>query len=624
MNLVYLVPLFPFCGFLLLTFSQGRWSETVSTIIGVGSIGVAALITFFIALDFSSTYGNTTNGTLEYIQTLWNWIVLDDFHISIVFNLNCLSLTMVCVVTGVGFFIQLYASWYMNETDNYVRFFAYTDLFIANMILLTLADNLLLIYLGWEGVGLCSYLLIGFYPEPKNGMAAMKAFIITRFGDVLLVFALFMLYNKFGTLNLQEIITLIPQKITKNSLTITLITLLLLGGAVGKSAQFPLQGWLADAMTGPTPASALIHAATMVTAGVYLIARTHHLFLMATNVLHLVGIIGAITLVLAGFTALVQTDIKRILAYSTMGQVGYMFLALGIQAWEAAIFHLVTHSFFKSLLFLAAGSVILACRQEQNIFRMGGLRKSMPLMYISFLIGGSSLSAFPLFTAGFFSKEDILWHAMANGHSILVIVGLLGSFITSTYTFRMIFLIFHGNEKIKIHTRYHTINYYLSFLTFLTLSTFFGAWMAMMLPLSGFFPIDQQYHCNYNQKLILEIVSSATCFAGILLAAVVWISKCHFIKIITDNKLGRFLTILWFHAWGFDWIYKKIFVEPYVTIARTITYDPVKKIIDNVTALLILWIRRILTMSENGQIRWYIASIGLGAIFVLLSFLIFI
>src|SRR3989338_6467216 len=257
------------------------------------------------------------------------------------------------------------------------------------MLLLVLGDNLLVLYFGWEGVGLCSYLLIGFYfKHAANGNAALKAFIVTRIGDVFMAIGLFILFLHLGTLNIQELMALAPQKYVEGDSWLWIATLLLLGGAVGKSAQLPLQTWLADAMAGPTPVSALIHDATMVTAGVYLIARTHGLFLLAPGVLHFVGVIGAITLLIAGFSALVQTDIKRILAYSTMSQIGYMFLALGVGAWQPAIFHLMTHAFFKALLFLSSGAVILACHHEQNIFRMGGLYKQIPLVYACFLVGG--------------------------------------------------------------------------------------------------------------------------------------------------------------------------------------------------------------------------------------------
>ncbi|MDU2734330.1 MAG: NADH-quinone oxidoreductase subunit L, partial [Mixta calida] len=337
MNLLYLTILLPLIGFALLAFSRGRWSENLSATVGVGSIGLAALVTAWVGIDFFN------QGRAPFTQALWTWMHVGNFNIGVTLTLDGLSFTMLSVVTGVGFFIHMFASWYMRGEEGYSRFFAYTNLFIASMVVLVLADNLLLMYLGWEGVGLCSYLLIGFYyTNPDNGKAAMKAFIITRVGDVFLAFALFILYNELGTLNFREMVELAPAHFAADNHMLQWATLMLLGGAVGKSAQLPLQTWLADAMAGPTPVSALIHAATMVTAGVYLIARTHGLFLMTPEVLHLVGIVGAVTLVLAGFAALVQTDIKRVLAYSTMSQIGYMFLALGVQAWDAAIFHLMT------------------------------------------------------------------------------------------------------------------------------------------------------------------------------------------------------------------------------------------------------------------------------------------
>ncbi|MGL5223669.1 MAG: NADH-quinone oxidoreductase subunit L, partial [Plesiomonas shigelloides] len=338
MSLLFLTILLPLLGYLLLAFSAGRWSENTSALIGVGSVGLSALLTAYIGYDFLVLHPQNT-----YTQPLWTWMAVGDLQVNLSLYLDGLSLTMLSVVTGVGFFIHLFASWYMRGEEGYSRFFAYTNLFIASMLFLVLGNDLLFVYLGWEGVGLCSYLLIGFYyQQSKNGAAAMKAFIVTRVGDVFLAIGLFILYQQLGTLNIQTILTLAPEKMAAGSWPVTLAALMLLGGAVGKSAQLPLQTWLADAMAGPTPVSALIHAATMVTAGVYLIARTHVIFTLAPDVLYLVGFIGAVTLLLSGFAALVQTDIKRILAYSTMSQIGYMFLALGVSAWDAAIFHLMT------------------------------------------------------------------------------------------------------------------------------------------------------------------------------------------------------------------------------------------------------------------------------------------
>lgn len=609
MNLLYLTILLPLIGFLLLAFSRGRWSENTSATVGVGSIGLAALVTVYVAMDF---FAQKAAGVQLFEQSLWTWMSVGNFNIGVTLTLDGLSLTMLSVVTGVGFFIHMFASWYMRGEEGYSRFFAYTNLFIASMVVLVLADNLLLMYLGWEGVGLCSYLLIGFYyKDPANGAAAMKAFIVTRVGDVFLAFALFILYNELGTLNIRELMILAPQKLAVGDTAITWATLMLLGGAVGKSAQLPLQTWLADAMAGPTPVSALIHAATMVTAGVYLIARTHGLFLMAPEVLHLVGIVGAVTLLLAGFAALVQTDIKRVLAYSTMSQIGYMFLALGVQAWDAAIFHLMTHAFFKALLFLSSGSVILACHHEQNIFKMGGLRKSIPLVYACFLVGGAALSALPLITAGFFSKDEILAGAMANGHINLMIAGLVGAFMTSLYTFRMIFIVFHGEEKIKAHAG-KGITHHLPLLVLLVLSTFVGA--MIVPPLQGVLPSTTEL--AHGSVLQLEIASGVVAVVGILLAAALWLGKRSLVTRIANSAPGRFFSTWWFHAWGFDWLYDKVFVKPYLGIAKLLQRDPLNSLM-NLPAIFSRWGNRGLTVSENGQVRWYIASMGVGAVVVL-------
>ena len=329
------------------------------------------------------------------------------------------------------------------------------NLFVASMLILVLADNLLFLYLGWEGVGLCSYLLIGFwYKDPVNAKAAIKAFVVTRIGDTAMAIGLFLLFVTAGTLQIQPLMEKIAQYPVGSAFCVAAAALLL-GGALGKSAQLPLQTWLPDAMAGPTPVSALIHAATMVTAGVYLIARTHVLFTQAPVVQSAVAVIGAVTLLLGGFSALTQHDIKRVLAYSTISQIGYMFLALGVGAWAAAIFHFMIHAFFKSLLFLSAGVVIMALGQEHNIFKMGGLRREMPVAFYSFLIGCASLSALPVVTAGFYSKDMILsqvWSSQMGG-PWLWLAGLLGALLTSIYSFRVLFVTFFGEKKTTVTYR---------------------------------------------------------------------------------------------------------------------------------------------------------------------------
>lgn len=527
-----------------------------------------------------------------------------DFSTNFTLYLDGLSVTMLGVVTGVGFLIHLFASWYMRGETGYSRFFAYTNLFIASMLFLVLGDNLLFLYFGWEGVGLCSYLLIGFYYSNRNnGNAALKAFIVTRVGDVFMAFGLFILFQQFGTLNIQELLVLAPQKFPEGNLWLTLATLALLGGAVGKSAQLPLQTWLADAMAGPTPVSALIHAATMVTAGVYLIARCHGLFTLAPDILELVGIVGAVTLVLAGFAALVQTDIKRILAYSTMSQIGYMFLALGVGAWDAAIFHLMTHAFFKALLFLASGAVIVACHHEQNIFKMGGLWKKLPLAYASFVVGGAALAALPFLTAGFYSKDEILWEAFASGHRELLIAGLVGAFLTSIYTFRLIFVAFHGEPKTEAHAG-HGISHWLPLSVLIVLSTFVGALITP--PLAGVLP-ESVGHAGGEAKHSLELASGAIAIAGILLAALLFLGQRRFVSALAKSAPGRFFGTWWYHAWGFDWLYDKLFVKPYLLLCQLLGRDPIDRTL-GVVPFSVRGGHNLLSLTENGRLRWYAAS----------------
>ena len=609
MNLLFLTCLFPLLGWFLLAFSRGRISENLAALIGVGSVGLSALTAAWVIVQFNL---NPPEAGV-FTQVLWQWMNVGGFAPSFTLYLDGLSITMLGVVTGVGFLIHLFASWYMRGEEGYSRFFAYTNLFIFSMLLLVLGDNLLMLYFGWEGVGLCSYLLIGFYfKHTANGNAALKAFIVTRIGDVFMAIGLFILFLHLGTLNIQELMLLAPQKYVEGDSWLWIATLMLLGGAVGKSAQLPLQTWLADAMAGPTPVSALIHAATMVTAGVYLIARTHGLFLLTPDILELVGIVGGVTLVLAGFAALVQTDIKRILAYSTMSQIGYMFLALGVGAWDAAIFHLMTHAFFKALLFLASGAVINACHHEQNIFKMGGLWKKLPLAYASFIVGGAALAALPLITAGFYSKDEILWEAFASGHQWLLYAGLIGAFLTSLYTFRLIFIAFHGEQQTEAHAG-HGVAHWLPLVTLIVLSTFIGALISP--PLAGVLP-QSVGHAGGEAKHSLEIASGAIAIIGIVLAALLFLGKRRFATAVAQSAPGRFLSAWWFAAWGFDWLYDKLFVQPYLLLCRLLGRDPIDRSI-GLIPFLVRGGNALLASSETGQVRWYATSIAGGAVLVL-------
>jgi NADH-quinone oxidoreductase subunit L len=423
---------------------------------------------------------------------------------------------------------------------------------------------------------------------------------------------MFILLMKVGTLNIQDLMQQAPQVFTSGDPMITAATLLLLGGAVGKSAQLPLQTWLADAMAGPTPVSALIHAATMVTAGVYLIARTHGLFELAPDVLDLVGNVGAVTLLIAGLCALVQTDIKRVLAYSTMSQIGYMFLALGAGAFSAAIFHLMTHAFFKALLFLSSGAVIIACHHEQNIFKMGGLRKTLPLVYACFLVGGCALAALPFITAGFFSKDEILWSAFAAGKPHLFYAGLAGALLTSIYTFRLIFTVFHGEEKTHAHAG-HGLSHHIPLVVLMVLSTFIGA--LIHPPLADVLPASPGA-AGGEDKHFVEIVSSIVGITGIAIAAALFLGKRGFVTSLSQSSLGQFVSRWWLHAFGFDALYHQLFVRPFLRIARPDRRDGFDSTV-NVLPWLVRGLNSLIVKVQTGNLRWYAASMAIGAALVL-------
>ena len=613
-NLLFLICLAPFLGFLLLSFGRRRLSENTAAAIGIGSIGISALTTLALGIEF--VLHPPAGGA--FTQPLWQWLDVGGFAPRFALRLDGLSLSMLGVVTGVGLLIHVFAAWYMREDDSYARFFSYMNLFVASMLFLVLGDNLLFLFFGWEGVGLCSYLLIGFwYQDPANGAAARKAFIVTRVGDALMAIGLFWLYRDLGTLDIQQAVLLAQQHFALGDPQITAITLLLLGGAVGKSAQLPLQTWLPDAMAGPTPVSALIHAATMVTAGVYLIARTHGLFELAPSSLEAVGVIGAITLLLASGAALVQSDIKRILAYSTMSQIGYMFLALGSAAWGASIFHLMTHAFFKALLFMTAGAVILACHHEQDIFKMGGLRKQLPLEYACFLVGGLALSAFPWLTAGFYSKDEILWEAYAGGHQGLFIAGLIGAFFTPLYTFRLIFTVFHGEPKLHAH-RGQGVTYWLPLGVLLVFSTFIGG--MIHLPLAGVLPGPSEL-AGHGSKLTIGILSSAVALGGLAVACGLFLGQRHLLNWFTGTAPARLLAAWWVQDWGFDWLYDRLLVRPCMGFARANIRDGIDLAILTIPAGLRA-LNGALVRTETGRIRWYAAGMAAGAVLVVAMVLV--
>ena len=609
-DLLFLVFLAPMIGFLLLAFGRDRWSENAAAAIGVGSVGISALVTAGCVFQFMTS---PPEGGV-FTQHLWTWISVGNFTPEFALRLDGLSLTMISVICGVGFLIHLFASWYMREDPGYGRFFSYMNLFVMSMVFLVLGDNLLFLYLGWEGVGLASYLLIGFwYSDSANGLAARKAFVVTRVGDTFMAIALFLLFRDLGTLDIQQILTAAPAFYADKPAAITTIALLMLGGAVGKSAQLPLQTWLPDAMAGPTPVSALIHAATMVTAGVYLIARTHTLFELSPFALDMVGLTGAVTLLIAGFTAMVQTDIKRVLAYSTMSQIGYMFLALGAGAWSAAIFHLMTHAFFKALLFLASGAVILGCHHEQNIFHMGGLRKKLPLAFWSFVIGGSALAALPYLTAGFYSKDEILIGAWAGGHQGLFYAALFGAFLTSIYTSRLIFITFFGkyHGHADVHAG-HGISYNLPLMVLIVLSTLVGGFIHP--PVEAVLPAT--HHAEHSVHTNIALVSGAVALLGVAIGYALFFGERRFVTNLGKNPTAAMIAKFWYSAFGFDWLYDKLFVKPFTGLVHLLRKDTFDVAVMSVTSPLTA-LNGVFSRTQNGQIRWYAASLAGGAVLII-------
>jgi NADH-quinone oxidoreductase subunit L len=452
-DFLWLIPALPLLGVLFNTTLGPRLGRTAVNVVAPGVVGCAFLTAIVAVWQLT----HAPEGSVL-VDRVYEWIAVGSLHLDVAFTVDPLTSVMILVITGVGFLIHVYSTGYMAHEPDYARYFAYLNLFTFAMLVLVLADNLVLLFVGWEGVGLCSYLLIGFwYTEPANADAGKKAFIVNRVGDAGFLLATFLLFWNLGPgvhdLSFRSIAAGVG---TLSPSVITAVALLLFVGATGKSAQLPLYVWLPDAMAGPTPVSALIHAATMVTAGIYLIARMNFLYILAPTAMTVVATVGALTAVFAATIGLVQNDIKKVLAYSTISQLGYMFLAVGVGAFSAGVFHLMTHAFFKALLFLGSGSVIHGMGGEQDIRKMGGLQKYMPKTYITFAIGTLAIAGVPGL-AGFFSKDQILFSAYASEHGspLLWLLGAIGAGLTAFYMTRLTILTFWGECRADHETQHH-------------------------------------------------------------------------------------------------------------------------------------------------------------------------
>lgn len=575
-TLLWLIPLFPLVGSIIIRFFGKRFLPRKAVhVVACASILMSFIVTL---ISFVSLTGLEEHGRLLQ-QTLFPWIKLANLNIPLAFVFDPLSSVMTLVITGVGFLIHLYSTAYMDHEEDFERYFAYLNLFTSMMLILVLGESILLMFVGWEGVGLCSYLLIGFwFGEKANADAGKKAFVVNRIGDFGVLIGMFTLFWVMGMEKgewslsfsaFRQHADVFTQVTMFGIPAVTFATLMLFVGATGKSAQIPLYVWLPDAMAGPTPVSALIHAATMVTAGIYMICRLSFLFELAPFTLNVIAVIGALTALFAATIGLVQNDIKKVLAYSTVSQLGYMFLACGVGAYASGLFHVVTHAFFKALLFLGAGSVIHAMHHEQDIRKMGGLRKKIPITYLTFLIGTLAIAGiFPL--SGFFSKDEILWQVW-NKSKVLWGVGLISAALTAFYMFRLLFLTFFGECRADQETQHHihespwpmTVP-----LMVLALLSIIGGWMWWpgFLPLSTMFPhwlesvvVVHHPHGSHAVEMLLAAISLLVACGGIFAAFVMYRKQPHLPKLLSDRlPIGH--AILSNKYWV-DEIYGSLFVN---------------------------------------------------------------
>ena len=643
-----LIPLFPFLGFLINASLGRRLPKTIS-----GSVASAVMVASFAvsAMTVWRIAGlPVKQRAIE--QTVYTWIASGDFVLDLTLRVDPLSALMILVITGIGSLIHIYSTAYMHEEvdSEYARYFSYLNLFAAFMLVLVLGANFLVMFVGWEGVGLCSYLLIGFWFKKRSAAdAGKKAFVVNRIGDYAFILGMLFLFARFGTLDFQQLaarVALIPPE-TGVFGALSLASLLLFIGATGKSAQIPLHVWLPDAMEGPTPVSALIHAATMVTAGVYMIGRNAVLFSHAPETMAIVAVIGALTALLAGTIGLVQNDIKRVLAYSTVSQLGYMFLAMGMGAYGAGIFHLYTHAFFKALLFLGSGAVIHALHGEQDIRNMGGLKRYLPITYWTFLIGALAIAGVP-FLSGFFSKDEILYETLHQGHTALWLVGAATSLLTATYMFRLVFLTFHGERR---HSALSDASSHLHdappamalALVVLALGSVLAGYVGVPHALGGqnqlaawlapsfaapaldvaAGPGEGEVSGEATEGAALELtlmgVSSAIALIGIGIAAFIWIRRLEIAASIARRYPGLHRLLL--NKYYVDEVYDAALVQPIRVGSRDVLWRGFDvRVVDAAvegTGAIVAASAGLLRRLQTGSVRAYAGSMFIGVVGIL-------
>jgi len=638
---VYIVIL-PLVGFLINgLFGKQLRSEAVIGAVGSGVVGMSFLIAAYIFLDLLKAPADARH----HVVSLYRWVVAGSLSVDVGYQVDQLSILMTLIVTGVGFLIHVYSIGYMHGDAGYWRFFAYLNLFIFMMLNLVLADNFLLMFLGWEGVGLCSYLLIGFWHDRKfetggyapgsatTSDAAKKAFIVNRIGDFGFLVGLFLIFATFGSLSFDDVFTKAVATLPVGDRTMFWITLLLFVGATGKSAQIPLYVWLPDAMAGPTPVSALIHAATMVTAGVYMVARCSVLYALAPDSMAIVASIGIATALLAATIGLVQNDIKKVLAYSTISQLGYMFLGLGVGAFAAGIFHVMTHAFFKALLFLGAGAVIHALDQEQDIQRMGGLKTYLPVTYRTFTIAAFAIAGIPPLS-GFFSKDEILWKAFSQGSTILWFLGWAGAAITAFYMFRLVTLTFEGDARWSHDKHPHEAPKVMTIpLMILAVLSVVGGLVGIPPALGGgnaierwlepvfepaqrLLPASSEF--SHTTEYVLIVLSVLVAVVGIYVARTLYLKRNDLLD-KWSRSLKNIHTIIW-NKYYVDEVYDRVVVVPIVRGSEKLLWNVFDTgIIDgavNGTASLVARVSGVLRKVQVGVVQNYALVFVVGVIIV--------
>jgi NADH-quinone oxidoreductase subunit L len=622
--IITLIPILPLLGFALIALTGQRLVRGFASLVACGSV--------FVSFCFSvALFIRLLNGAEPFNVALFNWISTGNFNARIGFLIDPLSSLMLLIITGVGFLIHVYSIGYMYDDAGFNRFFSYLNLFVFFMLLLVMGSNYLLMFVGWEGVGLCSYLLIGFWFKNQDyNDAANKAFIMNRIGDLGLIIGVILIFADFGSINYADVF---PKAETAGASTLTLITILLFVGAMGKSAQIPLYTWLPDAMAGPTPVSALIHAATMVTAGVYMVARNNVLYSLSPIAQELVLVVGLTTALFAATIAIAQNDIKKVLAYSTVSQLGLMFVALGVGAYSTGIFHMATHAFFKALLFLGAGSVIHALHGEQDIRKMGGLKKYISITYLTFLIGVLAISGIPPF-AGFFSKDEILSNAFAQSRAAWAIA-VITSLLTAFYMFRLLFLIFFGKERASEQKMHHIHESSASItipLIILAILSGVGGFMGVPEVLSGSnwvggflspvfsksIELTEGHHLSRMMEYALMGTIVVFTLVVIVAAYTRYVKNAH-VPVAEDVELSKAHKML-YNKYYVDEIYDSIIVKPLYWLSKLFDIVVEKSGIDkvvNLTGEAVNDWSKIFRLLQNGSLGYYVFVMVIGVIVIL-------